>query len=125
MVSITRLIIKNDLQFKLTEEENKFFLSMEESEKKTVRKNVLNNIREGVLPLDILEDALEELKINEYKRYLSEEGLNKDIEEQTLFLEEIEGMCTRMTINLANENSDVENLLGPNIHETYGVGIKK
>lgn len=125
MASVARLIIKKDLQYRLTDEEEAFFNDMDEVEKITVRRNILNNIRDGVLPLDVLEDALEELKDSEYRRYLANEGIDRDIEEQTLYLEEIEGKCTRMTINLANENSSVESLLGPNIHETYGVGVKK
>lgn len=125
MLNVTKLIIKNDLQYRLSDEEKSFLDTMELDEVRAIRKNILKNIRDGLLPLDILEDALEELKNSEYKYYLNNEGKNLDIEEQALYLEQIEGKCIRMIINLAKQNSTITDLLGPNIHETYGVNVKR
>lgn len=121
MLSVTKLIIKNDLQYRLTDEESKFLNTMEKVEIESIRRNILKNIRDGLLPLDFLEEFLTGLTNEEYKNYLSNEGHGKDVEEQALYLEKIEGKCNQMIINLAQEKSSVSDLLGPNIHETYGI----
>jgi len=125
MLNVTKLIIKNDLQYKLSDEEKNFLNTLSINEVQTIRKNIIKNIREGLLPIDVFEDALEELKNTEYKNYMNNEGIGQDVETQTLFLEEIEGKCSRMIINIAKQNSTKEDLLGPNIHDTYGIGAKK
>lgn len=121
MSSITEIILKKDLEYKLNKKEKEFLNTKNEEDLKSIRENILKNIKDGMLPIDFIEDALIEMKDSEYKNYLSEEGLGKDIEEQALYLEEIEGKCSRMIINLAKGNSTSDNLLGPSIHETYGV----
>lgn len=124
MLSITKLILKHDLQYELTNEEQRFFDTMEQDEIISIRKNIIKNIRGGMLPIDFLEDVLEELKNSEYKKYLSGRGLGKDVKEQTVYLERIEGNCNRMIINLAKDASkptDDCGLLGPDIHDTYGI----
>lgn len=120
MSSITELILKKDLQYKLNNEEKQILNGKTVQELKSIRENILRNIHDGMLPIDFLEDVLTELKETEYKNYLNNEGLGKNIEEQALYLEEIEGNCSRMIINIAKGNSTSDDLLGPNIHETYG-----
>lgn len=116
-----RLVLKDDLNYKMTEEEKALYAEMNEEEKKIVRRNLLMNIRNKILSLDVLEEFLEQLKNEEYQRYMMNEGKNCDVETQMEQVEAFENNYSRMVINIACEKSNEEDLLGPSIHETYGI----
>lgn len=121
----TRFVLKDDLGYKFTEEEKSLYEEMSDSEKRMVRKNILANIKNKILSLDVLEEFLIELKNEEITRYMNNEGKESDVEEQILKVEELENKYSRMIINFAHGNVNSENLLGPNIHETYGIKEEK
>ncbi len=119
-----RLILKYDLGYTLDEKEERLFLEMDASERAQVRDAILNSIKEEDLCIDVFEDYLNDLKTEEYNKYLTTEGSYSDIEVQMERLAELEGKCTQMVINIAKNRVSRENLLGPTIHETYGVCAK-
>lgn len=120
----TRLVVKRDLEYPILEEEQNLLSEMTPDEICMVRKNILNSIRYEDLCIDVFEDYLNDLKDAEYRRYLAQEGASMSVESQMERLAYLEGKCNQMVINIAKGASNVEGLLGPNIHDTYGVHSK-
>lgn len=120
----SRLILKHDLGYTFNEEEQKLFSEMDPFEKEIVRGSILNSIKNEDLCIDVFEEYLNDLKAEEYNRYMLTEGAQLDVSEQMEKLAELEGKCTQMVINIAKNRVSREDLLGPTIHDTYGVSIK-
>lgn len=118
------LVLKNDLQYVMNDEEKSFFLKMTSDEIACTRKQILNSIQNKDLSLDVLEDYINYLKDVEYRRYLNQEGRTLTLSMQMEKLTELEGKCTQMIINIAKGMSTCENLLGPSVHDTYGIRAK-
>lgn len=121
---LKEIVLKNDLQYVLNRQEQTVFFKMTDEEVSNVRGSILKSIQNKDLSLDVLEDYLTELKDQEYLRYLTNEGKNVKIEVQMEKLAELEGKCTQMVINIAKGMSSQKNLLGPCIHDTYGIEVK-
>ncbi len=119
-LQVTRLVLKKDLGYSLSDKEQEQIEEMTEEEMILVRNNLLKNIRDHYLALDTLEEYLEDLKEEEYRNYLSSHKNPEEVEMHVEKLAELEGKYTQMIINIANQKSSKEDLLGPSIHETYG-----
>ncbi len=121
----TRLILKHDLGYSMSEEENEWIAMMTEEEIRMIRGNLLKNIRNQILCIDVFEEYLNQLKDEEFQKYMASEGASCDLSCQLEKCAELEGKCNRMIINIAQGMANVESLLGPSIHETYGIPAKK
>ncbi len=123
LLQAVQFILKKDLGYHLNEEEKKQFDDLNQEEQQALRKRVLDSIQEKVLPLDILEDEINRMQQEEYQLYLKMNP-EEDVEKQVEMEEFLEKRCHRMIINLALGNSTDQDLLGPDIRETYGIGGK-
>lgn len=118
------LVLKKELGFVLTEEEQQIADEMSAEEFSLCRKKVLELVQlEQKLPLDQLEERIYVLRDEEYRRLLR--GMQEeDIESKMEVEASLDKKCNQMIINIATGKSNSESLLGPSIRETYGIGAK-
>lgn len=110
------LVIKKDLSFHFTEEEQKLVDKMTDEDFLNFRFIMLERIRCCELPLDKLEDVLEALK-KEEKKFYFDSMVEKDMEKMFSLDAELDRKCSKLFIAVIKGEASSESLLGSNQEE--------
>ena len=113
------IAIKKDLSFHLTEKEQKLAEKMTDKDFRNYRRILLESYKNGEIPLDKIEEYLEQIKQEEKKICFNELKTN-DLERLVELDAELDSKTAALILAFVKEEANEISLLGNNPEELVG-----